>query len=156
MTAIALSNNYFLPEYLEMQSEPGKSISRLFQDIKEEASNTITLGQPFQELDAALGQLLEEYGDTNEVEEISPGTYEAASRFLGLLPLAFPRPEIDVDPDGEIAFEWQGNPERILDLSINEQGRIAYSFLFEDGHQRGIEQLGYEFPKTIEEIIRRL
>lgn len=156
MTAIALSNGYFLPEYSEVQSEHGEKIRQLFRDIRTEAANTITLGFPFQELNKILGEAQEENWDDKEAEPVSEATYEAAMRFLEMLPSGFPQPSIDVHPDGEISFEWQRTPERILDLSINDGGRIAYSFLFEGGYQRGNEQLGFEFPKTIEEVIRRL
>src|SRR5437867_9085858 len=53
-------------------------------------------------------------------KRVTQGTFRNAVSFLRSLPTAVPGPEVSVQPDGEIAFEWSGRPGRAFSVSIGE------------------------------------
>ncbi len=53
-------------------------------------------------------------------------TYERAMKFLLALPPAVKPPELSVDPDGEIAFDWDAG-DNMLSISLNASGGISYA-----------------------------
>ncbi len=62
----------------------------------------------------ALGEVYEECSEDNwdgyGASAVGVDTYLESQRFLQLLPTTIPFPEITVEPDGEIAFEWFEGP----------------------------------------------
>jgi len=61
--------------------------------------------------------------------EASIGAISEAARFLELLPVAVPDPEIIVEEDGEIGLDWREG-DKALSLSLGRFGQIGYSALF--------------------------
>jgi hypothetical protein len=53
-------------------------------------------------------------------------TYERAMMFLESLPAEFKPPELSVDPDGEIAFDWMAGDD-VFSVSLNASGQISYA-----------------------------
>jgi hypothetical protein len=53
-------------------------------------------------------------------------TYECAILFLESLPAEFTPPELSVDPDGEIAFDWISGDD-VLSVSLNATGHVSYA-----------------------------
>jgi len=77
-------------------------------------------------------------------------TIKVAWAFAKRLPRSLPAPEIAVDPDGEIAFDWFGPTGKMFSVSVNNNGRIAYAGRF-GGTSRihGTEQLSETLPQEI-------
>lgn len=79
-------------------------------------------------------------------------TIMAAIEFAYCLPRFVPIPEVSVDPDGEISFDWLSLSGELFSVSVNKQNQLAYAGWFgEKSRIHGIEQLAESCP---EEIVR--
>jgi len=88
---------------------------------------------------------LEALADTSELETIG-----AAVQFAYCLPRFAPLPEVSVDPDGEISFDWLSAAGEMFSVSVNKENRLAYAGWFgEKSRVYGIEHLGDNCPKEI-------
>lgn len=85
-----------------------------------------------------------------------PETVRAALRFAYCLPRFAPLPEVSVDPDGEISFDWLTRTGEMFSVSINKQNRLAYAGWFgEKSRIHGVEQLAETCPSDIIRGIQR-
>lgn len=83
-------------------------------------------------------------------------TIQAAVQFAYCLPRFAPLPEVSVDPDGEISFDWISRNGEMFSVSINRQNRLAYAGWFgEKSRIHGVEQLGQKCPEQIIKGIQR-
>lgn len=80
----------------------------------------------------------------------------AADRFLRALPTTAPSPEISVDPDGEIAFEWYLGPRRVLSVSVGSTNQLTYAALLGPNIVHGTETFVDELPPSIVANLSRL
>jgi hypothetical protein len=77
-------------------------------------------------------------------------TAAAAICFALLLPRSLPDPEVSLDPDGEISFDWSGNGGERFSVSVNGARRLAFAGRFsETSKLHGVEQLSKAFPSEI-------
>jgi hypothetical protein len=77
-------------------------------------------------------------------------TIRAAIQFAYCLPRFAPLPEVSVDPDGEISFDWLSPSGEMFSVSVNKQNRLAYAGWFgEKSRIHGIEQLAENCPQEI-------
>jgi hypothetical protein len=83
-------------------------------------------------------------------------SYFYARQFLDILPLGLPNPDIGVDPDGEISFEWYCSPRRVFSISVAPNGDLNYSGLFGANTVYGTESFGDELPLALLNNLRRL
>lgn len=82
------------------------------------------------------------YADALEAgQSIEPSTYRHASQFLALLPASTPNPEIVVEDDGEIAFDWDLGPRRVFSVSVGRDGTLSYAGLFGIQKAHGVTML---------------
>lgn len=86
----------------------------------------------------------------------NPYSSSHAKRFLESFPTSFPFPEVDVDPDGEISFEWFQSSRHVFSISFGSRGELHYAGLFGDCKVRGVEFLRYEIPKAVFDQLERL
>ena len=87
---------------------------------------------------------------------VTSPTIAQAFAFVALLPSALPAPDVSAHPDGELAFEWDLGPRRLLTVSVNDAGRLSYAALM--GHTRlyGSEHLLDALPEPITLALRKL
>jgi hypothetical protein len=78
-------------------------------------------------------------------------TIQAAIRFAYCLPRFGPLPEIALDPDGEISFDWIApSGTEMFSVSVNKENRLAFAGRFsEKSKVHGIEQMGEGCPPEI-------
>jgi hypothetical protein len=83
-------------------------------------------------------------------------TFAAALDFLWALPSDVPLPEIVVAPDGEIGFDWNDGPRRVLSVAVGNRGSLGYAALlgFEPVHGR--VPFAGAVPRTVAHILGRL
>ncbi|HKN75513.1 MAG TPA: hypothetical protein VJW94_10085 [Candidatus Acidoferrum sp.] len=75
---------------------------------------------------------------------------QMAIKFATLLPTSIPVPEVGVDPDGEISFDWLGPSGKMFSVSVDKKGRLAYAGRFgEKRKNSGVEQLSDICPPEI-------
>lgn len=86
-------------------------------------------------------------------------TYEAlaaAFNFLLMLPTLVPTPELSVDPDGRVVFEWYRSPRRVFSVAVEKDGRLTYSGLFGASQASGVESFENALPEEILRYVERV
>ena len=84
-------------------------------------------------------------------------TFLAAKRFLLAFPKTLPLPEIALDSDGEISFDWEGKNRRMLSVSLRADGRLSYARKL--GMMRssyGVDEFDENVPETIVESVKKI
>lgn len=65
------------------------------------------------------------------------------------------KPEIRVDPDGEISLNWQRGPRLVFSISVAGDGSLSYAGLFGPNEIYGVEQFSGTVPKAIAANLER-
>lgn len=128
--------------------------------IDEDFSKSYLLGEKKLQITQALSDILLECSHSNwdgyGAKPIDKASYYESLRFAQFLPNSFPNPEVTIEPDGEIAFEWFSNKQRVFSVSIGRNGELTYAGLFGFNKTHGTEFLADEVPRTILENIKRV
>ena len=84
-------------------------------------------------------------------------TYQIAKRFILALPSSLPAPELTVDRDGEVNFDWFGSGGQIFSASLRKDGRITFAGQISTrNRQSGLEEFNDSVPKRIVESIKTI
>lgn len=84
-------------------------------------------------------------------------TYQIAKRFILALPSSIPAPELTVDRDGEVNFDWFGPGGQIFSASLRKDGRIAFAGQFSARNRlSSLEEFNDSVPKRIVESIKAI
>ena len=102
-----------------------------------------------------LIDLLEESGSMEEDTMLST-TYVRARKLLDTIPTGFPVPEIGLDPDGEVAFDWIRADRTMVSVSIGPQSDPSYAAGLADGTAYGFVRWTDRFPVALTDLLRRL
>lgn len=73
--------------------------------------------------------------DDYDASAVSEATVANAEKFIRALPDSLEMPELSVDPDGSISFDWIPDSTRTFTLSVSGSNRLAYAWI--DGLDRG-------------------
>lgn len=150
-------NLFFLPSDRGV-SETAVILQKAFEEMLGDCSRSATLDD--QSMMHSLSEALEECSVDNwdgyGAKAISPDSYRNAQLFATTLPTTMPLPEVSVDPDGEISFEWYRGPRMVFSLSIGAHNEINYAGLFGRNKVNGKEQFYDEIPKAILDNLDRL
>jgi hypothetical protein len=106
-------------------------------------------------LDACI-ECSDDNWDGYGAKAIQLGACLNAAKFLKMMPTTFPIPEIDVEPNGGVMFEWCNNARKVFSAIIEGDDRITYAGLFGENKTYGTEYFGNELPKPILENVQRL
>jgi hypothetical protein len=140
-------------------SEEAEQVNDLFAQVRERLSASYSLGQWRKECRNRLCKAWLEASKSNwdgyEALPVSLASLMAASEFIDALPKNIPLPEISVDPDGEISFDWYGGHRRQVSISVGKGGVLSYAALFGSDHVRGKERLQGSLPFNLIEYVRR-
>jgi hypothetical protein len=79
---------------------------------------------------------------------------EPACTFLVNRPLGVASPDVDVWDDGKIALEWYVAPRRIVNATIDRNGRLVYSALIGEETLGGAEFVAGKWPRELLRAIR--
>lgn len=89
--------------------------------------------------------------------QMSAETLEICKRFLLMWPKALPVPELALDNDGEVLFDWGHLPKGMVSLSLRSDGRISYAGqLGAKRTMHGTETFDEAVPPTVLEAIKSL
>jgi hypothetical protein len=105
--------------------------------------------------DACAGASLPNW-DGYGAAPVADSTVWHAQRFLAAIPESWPNAEIDVDPDGEVSFEWARDAHWVFTVSVSETGRLSYAGLFGTSRVHGVENLAGTLPRAIVDGLARL
>lgn len=97
----------------------GKLKGALLSEFGRLKVDTATASAAFNDLHA----LAHEHGITVEQSKV----FSLAKMFLLAMPRELSQPELDFDADGEVLFDWRGPHERMMTISLREDGRISFA-----------------------------
>jgi hypothetical protein len=158
---LAIDERTFLTPIMDRGvSQEAATVKSRMKEMIADRLMSLTLGGLYLEALAALEDAAEESSTDNwdgyGAKAISRMTYANAARLLLTLPTTLPAPEVAVEPDGEVAFEWFKEPRRVLSVSIGPDNEISYAGLFGRSKTHGTEYFADELPKAIVENLARL
>lgn len=78
-----------------------------------------------------------------------------AREFLGQLPVETPVPDVVVEEDGAVAFDWESAPRRSFSVSVSSDGRLRYGGLFGYDMHSGTLYPSGTLPRTLLTFISR-
>lgn len=123
-----------------------------FLDRLRNDETSITFGSRRRKLLGAIAEAeLEEEKQRRTLRAARP----YAERLLDSLKTSWPEPEVDVDPDGEVCFEWSRGRNWVFSISIGEGGRLSYASLLGSSTTHGTEYLVGTIPETIAAALDR-
>lgn len=131
------------------------------QDISDNTDTSITFDQSYSSVENTLDEVAMAAKDDNwdgyGAEPVNEFSIFLAKSFLYKLPSSYPKPDISVDPDGEISFEWLNGPDKIFSISFSKKNEVSFAGIFSTGEIHGTEEFSeYEIPQKIFENIKRL
>ncbi len=151
-----------LPDYNYGQySSPGtsseaKSLTDKIVRISDHLSKNARIGSKYAILEGVYREANIEDWDGHGAMAADRKSYILAKEFLNQLPNNISTPEITVDPDGEISFEWFISNKKLIILSIGEKGNINYVGVIGKNCQKGEEYYNQQIPQTIMELFKRI
>jgi hypothetical protein len=140
-------------------SDAGAYIDGLVMETIRTRDRSIYLQPNLNKIEAEIDSL--KYGhstdgwDGYDALPINEGSIQMASTFARLLPSEVALPEIFVENDGEVAFEWCGGRRRIFTISFAPDGKVRFSGLFNHDKWSGTAFFLDSLPEIIGYGIRR-
>ncbi len=107
-------------------------------------------------LDVAYAAAQEDDWDGIGSAHVEPSTYAYATQFLRMLPTSTPSPDISIDADGEILFEWDQGRRHIFSVTIGRDGTLTYAGLFGYRKTHGTEHFRAALPLVIQDCLSRV
>jgi hypothetical protein len=108
----------------------------------------------------ALATLVVEAGRPNwdgyGAEPVDRESLAFAKRVAQMLPVSLSEPEVAVDPDGEVAFDWECGKRQRLSLSVGPSGTLRYAGIDGDSEAYGTEPWRDGIPEAIVRLLQRV
>jgi len=164
MTAAQLAIYYyegFLSSHTDRGvSDEAKEIRDRVEHVLEDLLQSLSLGESYRDAVSALCEIANRSSVSNwdgyGAIAVSALAVGQAFRFLRTLPSTLRTPDLSVDPDGEISFEWYLEPRSVFSISVGPHGELSYAGLFGRSDAHGTEYFGDELPKPIMDNLSRL
>ncbi|MEX1014876.1 MAG: hypothetical protein WDZ80_07000 [Candidatus Paceibacterota bacterium] len=164
MSTLSYPSNIGFFDYLNNHgiSDDAKSVTDQLSEVKADIKReSITMGKSFSDLQDELDLILDESQDNNwdgyGSKAVIYDSYLEAQKFVDGYPISsMVLPEVSIDPDGEISFEWYKNPEYCFSISFSGDEILTYAGLFGINKINGSEYFGDEIPEIILENIKRV
>jgi len=122
--------------------------------------HSVLLGERYDRAMEALRDAYEEAltsgWDGYRARPVDSFSYIHALSFVSALPSTVPLPEVAVDPDGEVEFEWFRSPRWLFTVSVGRSGNLSYAGLFGGNKVHGVEQFSEGLPEAIVQNLRRI
>lgn len=83
-------------------------------------------------------------------------TYLIARSFLEALPLTTPRPDISIDPDGDVMIRWYRDDHAVFVVSASATGALNYAAILGDEQEHGTKQFSGAIPEEFAAILAQL
>lgn len=140
-------------------SREAEHVRSLFSDARDRFLESVFLGGAKAE---CKNELFEACANARLINwdgyDAQPAQAEAVSNaleFIDVLPHGIPTPEVSVDPDGEISFDWCGGRRRQFSISIGANNVLSYAGLFGADRVRGSERFQGVLPRTLIAFAKR-
>lgn len=83
-------------------------------------------------------------------------TVQAAERLLGLVERHPRKPQVQVEPEGTISFEWEAGDHGWLTLTVDDQGQLTHAAVLGEDEFTQTEPFGEALPDWAATLLRRL
>ncbi|MCK4221816.1 MAG: hypothetical protein KAX25_03015 [Dehalococcoidia bacterium] len=141
-------------------SEDAEALRREVTELVDSFAQSVTIGEYYRQTRQSLFKATMECSRDNwdgyGAKAIDWGSYVNATYFSQLLPTHIPIPEIYVDPEGEVTFEWYAGPRQVFSVSTGPNKELVFAGLFGANKTHGTEYLDDELPETILDNIHRV
>ena len=141
-------------------SESANEIQRETEELQRDFSRSITFGEHLSEMIERLFEARQEHAINNwdgyGAKAIDEQSYQNAIRFILSLSPDIPAPEIGVEPDGEVVFEWYGGKRKVFSISMGSRNELTYAGLYGISKTYGVEHFYESIPNTILDNISRV
>jgi hypothetical protein len=160
MTVYAPTQNGF-PFFLTLDrglSQDARDVRRV-QSVSNDASNSLfefLKMQAIHQISNALALASQDDWDAYQAAPADLGALSYAFTFITQLPSVFPSPDIAIDSDGEIAFDWDYEPRRTFSVRISRDGSLNYAGLLGHTSFHGVEIMRDNIPFRILDGIERV
>lgn len=161
--AFAISSDYF--GFSQFQGSRGvsaaaemisKGIARIYDEMYEIVATENSLKKTLNTLDESVDRCSVANWDDYGARPVNLLSYFYARSFLESLPPRLPQPDVGVDPDGEISFEWALGPRQVFSISVSPNGDLSYAGLYGRNTVHGSESFDVNLPKVIIDNLQRL
>ena len=141
-------------------SESANEIRRETEELQRNFSRSITFGEHLSEMMERLFEARQEHAINNwdgyGAKAIDEQSYQNAIRFILSLTPDIPAPEIGVEPDGEVVFEWYGGKRKVFSISVGGRNELTYAGLYGISRTYGVERFYGNIPDTLLDNINRV
>ena len=93
--------------------------------------------------------------DGEGARPVGASTVWWAELFAASIPMTLPRPEVSADADGDMGFEWYFAPDRVVTVSVRQDGAISYAALVGTSRANGWANLTSGAPSEIFDWVAR-
>lgn len=155
MSVVALAGvraPMFFPTYDEGRSETAQELNRSLSDVfgaSAALSSTASQSAETKLVDAVVAA-------RREGMTVNSKSVDTALGFLWLLPANVPTPEMVIEPDGEVAFDWDEGRGRVLSISMSDSGTVGYAGLIGLEPVYGRAPFAGTIPETVLYLLTRL
>ncbi len=106
----------------------------------------------------ARSDLIRLFKESESMDEdtLLPTTFARARKLLDTIPSGFPVPDISLDPDGEVAFDWIRADRTMVSVSIGPERDPSYAAGLADSTAHGFVRWADTFPDALRDLLRRL
>ena len=141
-------------------SDSASEIWRDTENIRNYFAGSVTFGEHLAKVLENLLKAKEEHSADNwdgyNAKAISNESYNNAFNFALSLPSNVPIPEVYVDTDGEVTFEWYKGRRQVFSISLGSNNELAYAGLYGASKTYGVEPFYDDMPERLLDNINRL
>lgn len=124
------ARNDFVPLDLEVTGRIGSSLRRDQNEWGHSFSHTLDRPDAKRAMLEIKEKIARNAAFDPDIVDIASQSLMHAKRFIDLLPPNWPTPEIGLDPDGEVSFEWYKTPDKLLAISVSREGDLHFAGRF--------------------------
>jgi hypothetical protein len=161
-SSVLLYPTFGLFEHLDSNavSDEANRVTKLFDETRDRLWSLRSLGSSREE---CRNELLDAYSEASfegwdgyGAHSVEPSTILNAFAFIDSLPSNIRMPEVSVEPDGEISFDWICSARRQFSVSLGKRNVMSYAGLFGSDKVTGSERFQGTLPRTMLEHITRV
>ena len=109
------------------------------------------------ELNHIIQECSEPNWDAYGALPVDKDSIERVKKMIDMLPEGFPNPELGIDPDGEITFEWYKSRRETINLWGSRNGFCYCAYLQNDKSSHGREPMSdFKIPVVLQELIKSI
>ncbi len=139
-------------------SQAAESLKKDWEAVFETVVSSVAMGTQYHQIQFALTDLARDAARSNwdgyGACAVNEGALGFAKRIARFLPVTLSAPEVSVDPDGEVAFDWRTNSRSSVSFSIGPFGTLRYASINKGSENYGLEPWRDGLPESIARLIQ--